>query len=91
MASSLFGTTPATMNGTSNGIASRLSAAGQTLSMLKLMSNPQAGINDLINQNPEVKSLLQSGMNPQAAFYAMAKQKGVDPESILGPLRTMMK
>ena len=59
--------------------------------MLKLMSNPQAGINDLINQNPEVKSLLQSGMNPQAAFYAMAKQKGVDPESILGPLRTMMK
>lgn len=61
------------------------------MSMVRGMGNSQEGINYLLDQNPQIKSLLQSGANPQTAFYEMAKQKGVDPESILGPLRMMMK
>lgn len=61
------------------------------MSMLKAMRNSQAGINELLNQNPGVKSLIQSGVDPRAAFYARAQQMGVDPETVLGPLREMMR
>ena len=70
---------------------SQLMAAKQMMSMVRGMGNQQEGINYLLNQNPQVKNILQSGVDPQKAFYEMAKQKGVDPESILGPLRMMMK
>lgn len=55
------------------------------------MRNPQAGMLSLLEQNPGVKNIIQSGADPRAAFYSMAQQQGVDPESILGPLREMMK
>ena len=58
--------------------------------MFRRMSNPQAGIDDLLNQNPNIKNLVQSGGDLRAAFYSQAAQKGVDPESILEPLRSMM-
>ena len=69
----------------------RLAMAKQAMTTLQMLKNPAKGIQDLLNQNPQINNLIQSGVDPQAAFYAMAKEKGVDPESILGPLRAMMK
>lgn len=56
-----------------------------------MMRNPQAGLSDLLSQNPEIKNLMQSGEDLRTVFYARANQMGVDPETVLGPLREMMR
>ena len=33
----------------------------------------------------------QNGGDPRSAFYALAKQKGVDPNAIIQQVRSMMK
>lgn len=91
MASSLFGPRTTQTNNPATGITNRLAAAKQAMTTLRMMRNPQAGLSDLLNQNPEIKSLIQSGEDPRAAFYARANQMGVDPETVLGPLREMMR
>lgn len=45
----------------------------------------------MIKTNPQVtqimKEVKESGKTPEEYFYEKAKQKGVDPESILSKLR----
>ena len=105
MASSLFGTpyqtpfqTPTqiapqvpVVNNQETGILGRLTAAKQAMAMLKGLGNKNAMTNALLSRNPQIQQFIQSGGDPRAAFYAMAQEKGVDPESILEPLRAMMK
>lgn len=53
--------------------------------------NPQQLIQNMMLQNPNIKnavSFIRSvGGDPQTAFYSLAKQKGIDPETILSQLR----
>lgn len=53
--------------------------------------NPQAMLTQMANTNPDIKRVMdlvnQNGGNAQQVFYQMAKEKGVDPESILSQLR----
>ena len=53
-----------------------------------MMQNPQ---NLIANFNPQMKQVMQyiqeNGGDPKAAFYKMAKEKGIDPEQILRQLR----
>lgn len=54
----------------------------QLVSLYKNGGNPM----QLIQQNPQLASIAQmarSGGNMQQVFYAMCRQKGVDPNSIL--------
>ena len=59
--------------------------------MMKSMQNPQAMINQLSQNNPQVKEVMNliqnSGKSPKDLFYQMAQEKGVDPEEILKMLR----
>lgn len=58
------------------------------VSMFKNSPNPQALLNNLLAQNPQVTGLInQYGGNPKTAFYALAQQRGVDPNSILDMLK----
>lgn len=52
---------------------------------LKNLSNPMSAI----QQNPQLAQVMQmcQGRNPKDMFYAMCKQKNIDPESILSQLR----
>lgn len=62
----------------------------QMAEMFKTARNPQAIVNQFVQQNPKVKpvfDMLRGGANPRDLFYSMARQRGVDPESILGMLR----
>ena len=43
---------------------------------LKSMSNPQQMLNQMAQNNPQIKSLLQYN-NPKDAFYGLAKEKGI--------------
>ena len=57
----------------------------------KMASNPQQYFMSMINQNPQIKQAIdfvnQTGKNPKDAFYALAKQQGVDPDEILKQLQ----
>lgn len=59
--------------------------------MYKSMSNPNAMLNILMNNNPQMKSVMdmikKSGKSPKDLFYEKANEMGVDPESILSQLR----
>lgn len=45
----------------------------------------------MINQNPQMKQVMEmvnkNGGNPKDAFYALAKEKGVNPDDILNMLK----
>lgn len=54
------------------------------MNMVKNSGNPNAMIATMINNNPQIKNLIQQyGGDPKTAFYKLAEQKGVDPDSIL--------
>lgn len=61
------------------------------MNTVKNARNPQAMLMNMAQQNPNVKQAMdfinQFGGDPKTAFYKMAEQKGVDPESILSQLR----
>jgi hypothetical protein len=72
-------------------------AANQQMAQIKNMmnivknaGNPQTMISQLAMSNPQVKEAMdyieKSGGDGQKAFYALAKEKGVNPEDILKQL-----
>lgn len=63
----------------------------QMAQMMKTAQNPQAMLNSLMAQNPQMRQVMdfvrQNGNNPREAFYSLAKQKGVNPDDILNMLK----
>lgn len=61
------------------------------ISMLRNAQNPQALMQNLISQNPQIMNLVNQygGGDPKAAFYAYARQTGQDPDQILSMLRNL--
>lgn len=61
------------------------------MNTVKSAGNPQAMLMNMAQSNPRIKQAMdvinQSGGDPQKAFYALAEQKGVNPEDILSQLR----
>ena len=59
--------------------------------MVNGAQNPQLMLNQLMTSNPQLKQAMdiinQSGGDPKKAFYALAEQKGVDPNEILNMLK----
>ena len=48
------------------------------------------GINNLLQSNPNLKSIInmiKNGANPKQMFFEMAKQKGIDPSTILSQIK----
>ena len=55
---------------------------------LKNLNNPQQVINQAIQNNPQIKQLLQlSNGDYKQAFYNLAQQKGIDPDYIINMLK----
>ena len=63
----------------------------QTMQTIRMAANPQAAMNTLMMNNPNMKQVMeivnQHGGDPMAAFQAVAKENGMDPEEILGMLK----
>lgn len=53
--------------------------------------NPNQAMQQLLNNNPQYQGIMeyinQNGGDAKSAFYNMAAQRGVDPNSILSQLR----
>lgn len=55
---------------------------------LKGINNPQQLINQALQNNPQLKQIVElSNNDPKTAFYKLAEQKGIDPDYILNMLR----
>ena len=60
----------------------------QQLSQSKPTIN-QAMINKMLQNNPNLRpymEMIKNGGNPKEMFYSLARQRGVDPNSILSQL-----
>ena len=64
--------------------------ARRMAALFRTAKNPQTVIANAINNNPKAKmwiDMVKNGANPEALFYAKAKEENTDPESILSLLR----
>lgn len=63
----------------------------QMMGLFKGANNPQQLLANLVNQNPQMRQVIQlvnsSGKSPKDLFYQLAKQRGVDPNEILKQLQ----
>ena len=63
----------------------------QMMQMMRSAGNPQAMINQMMLTNPQIKQAMDfvkaSGGDPKAAFYRLAEQRGVNPQTILDQLK----
>ena len=61
------------------------------IGMVNAAQNPQAMISQLMNNNPQMKPVMDAinaaGGDPQKAFYDMAKKRGVNPQDILDMMK----
>ena len=63
----------------------------QLMQTVQMAQNPQAAIQRLTQNNPAMKQAIDyvnaNGGNPKEAFYKLAQEKGVDPQTILNSLK----
>ena len=63
----------------------------QMMQMVRSAGNPGAMVQGMAQNNPQMKQAIdfikQNGNDPKRAFYALAQQKGVDPDEILRTLQ----
>lgn len=56
--------------------------------MFKAMKNPQAFVQQAMQNNPQLKSAVEmANGDPEQAFRSMAKQMNVDPDEIIAMLK----
>ena len=59
--------------------------------LIKTAKNPQMMINQMLQNNPNYQQAVdyvnQNGGDAKEAFYALAKQNGLDPNEILNMFR----
>ena len=62
--------------------------------MVKASQNPQAAINQMAQSDPRMQQVMQvvnqNGGDAKTAFYNLAKQRGVDPNTIIKQLQSLM-
>ena len=91
MASSLFNQQLPPQGQTSMPQNQNLANLKAMMQMFKASQNPQAFIQQMMANNPQAAdamNLIQTyGGDARAAFYALAKQKGIDPEQFLNSLQ----
>ena len=89
MPSSLFGQNPVPTN--QNGVMGPLGQIKNMMEMLKGASNPTAMMQQMVQNNPNYKQVMEyvnrNGGDPRKAFYQMAQEKGINPNDILSLLK----
>ena len=74
-----------------NSMAQLAQHVRQMMSAVRSAQNPQAALNQLIMNNPQMKQVMdivqKHGGDPMAAFRAEAQAAGFNPDEILSMLR----
>ena len=62
------------------------------MSAVQMSTDPNAALANIINQNPNLRNLVMlaksNGADLQQVFYALAQQKGVNPNDVINILRS---
>lgn len=78
-------------NNTNNQRNSVPSSLFAVFNQIRNSPNPNQAMQQLLNSNPQYQGIMeyinQNGGDAKSAFYNMAAQRGVDPNSILSQLR----
>ena len=73
------------------GLSQQIAPVKNLFQQVKAAQNPQAMMNQIMQQNPQYAQLSQviqeSGGDPKKAFYAMAQQCGVNGDDIINMLK----
>ena len=66
-----------------------MAQAINVINQIKQNGNPQAAINAMAQQNPNVKKAMEmcQGKNPQQVFEQMCRQNGIDPAQFAGMMK----
>ena len=63
----------------------------QMMGMVNAAQNPQAMLNQLMSNNPQMKPVMdvinQYGGDAKKAFYSVAEQNGIDPNDIFSMMK----
>ena len=63
--------------------------------MVNAAQNPYSALTQLTQQDPRMQQVMQvvqqNGGDAKSAFYNLARQKGVDPDTVLQQIRSFMK
>lgn len=63
----------------------------QMMAAVRTAQNPQAMLNQLIMNNPQLKQVMdivrQYGGDPMTAFKTLAEEKGINPDDVLNMLK----
>ena len=74
-----------------NNMSQMLQPVRQMMNAVRSAQNPQAALNQLIMNNPQMKQVMdivqKHGGNPMKAFREEAAARGVDPDEIMGMLK----
>ena len=74
-----------------NSLPGNLPQIKNMMQMVRSAGNPQALLAQMAQNNPQMRQAMelvgQYGGDPQKAFYALAQQRGVNPDEILNMLR----
>ena len=74
-----------------NAQSGNMQSLRQMANAVRNSRNPQMMLMELAQSNPQMKQAIeyigQNGGNAKEAFYALAKQKGVNPDTILNMFR----
>ena len=74
-----------------SGILGQLKQVKQQVASLQALGNPQAALNQLMLQNPNMRQAVQyvqqNGGNPKQALIKLAQEQGLDPQSIFAALQ----
>ena len=73
-----------------NMFSSRMGPIKQMMQTVRAAQNPALALQQMAHGNPQLQQALQlvhqSGGNPQTAFEKLARDNGIDPQTILGML-----
>lgn len=77
------------MGGSGNNPMAAMMQAMNVVNQIRQTGNPQAAINAMAQQNPNIKKAMDmcKGKNPEQVFNQMCQQNGMDP----GQFARMMK
>lgn len=74
-----------------NRMSGTLGQIKQQIASLQSLGNPQAALNQLLAKNPNMQQAMQyvqqHGGDSKQAMIQLAKERGIDPQSIFDALR----
>lgn len=77
------------MGGSGNNPMAAMMQAMSVVNQIRQTGNPQAAINAMAQQNPNIKKAMDmcKGKNPEQVFKQMCQQSGMDPGQFTGMMK----